>query len=158
MNLLLWLARACAVAAGALLTLITLMTCVSLIGRNTIGLTLAGDFELTGVAAGAAIALFLPWCQARRGHIIVDFFTTRSSASTVRRLDRMGAFLLGLVMTLMAWRTVLGGLNAFQTRSGTMMLGFPEWIVYSCIAPPLALTAAIAFVQAWRGFPEESVT
>ena len=67
----------------------------------------------------------------------------------------MGAFLLGLVMTLMAWRTVLGGLNAFQTRSGTMMLGFPEWIVYSCIAPPLALTAAIAFVQAWRGFPDE---
>jgi hypothetical protein len=54
------LAKACAVAAGALLTLITLMTCVSVIGRNTTGWTIVGDFELTGAAAGAAIALFLP--------------------------------------------------------------------------------------------------
>ena len=43
--------------AGVLLTVITLMTCVSLIGRNTTGWTLVGDFELAGSAAGAAIAL-----------------------------------------------------------------------------------------------------
>ena len=53
------LARGCAIAAGLLLTVITLMTCISLIGRNTTGWTIAGDFELTGSAAGAAIALFL---------------------------------------------------------------------------------------------------
>ncbi len=33
-----------------------------------------------------------------------------------------------------------------------MMLGFPEWIVYVFMVPPLALTAAIALVQALRGF------
>lgn len=68
------LAKSCAILAGTLMTFITVMTCVSLIGRNTTGATLAGDFELTGVAAGAAIALFMPWCQLRRGNIIVDFF------------------------------------------------------------------------------------
>ncbi len=68
-----------------LLTFITLMTCVSLIGRNTTGATLVGDFELTGVAAGAAIALFLPWCQLRRGNIIVDFFTAKASDRDQRR-------------------------------------------------------------------------
>ena len=73
------LAKLCAILAGVLLTVITLMTCVSLIGRNTVGVTLVGDFELTGVAAGAAIALFLPWCQVRRGNIIVDFFTAKAS-------------------------------------------------------------------------------
>ena len=56
MRLLESLAKFCAILAGVLLTAITLMTCISLIGRNTIGLTLSGDFELTGVAAGAAIA------------------------------------------------------------------------------------------------------
>ena len=61
-NTLAGLAKFCAILAGVLLTVITLMTCVSLIGRNTTGWTIAGDFELTGVAAGAAIALFLPWC------------------------------------------------------------------------------------------------
>lgn len=146
------LAKICAVAAGVLLTGITLMTCVSVAGRNTTGATLVGDFELTGVAAGAAIALFLPWCQITRGNIIVDFFTATLSARTNERLDRFGALLLGLAMLLLSWRTALGGLNAWQTRSGTMMLGFPEWIVYACMLPPLLLTGVIALWQAARGF------
>src|SRR5690606_5170097 len=128
------------------------MTCVSLIGRNTIGVTLVGDFELTGVAAGAAIALFLPWCQVRRGNIIVDFFTTKASARTQAGLDRFGALLLGAILALLAWRTTIGGLNAWNTQSGTMMLGFPEWIVYAAMVPPLVLTAVIALWQAVLGF------
>jgi TRAP-type C4-dicarboxylate transport system permease small subunit len=146
------LAKLCAVLAGVLLTVITLMTCVSLIGRNTTGWTIVGDFELSASAAGAAVALFLPWCQFERGNIIVDFFTARARARTIERLDRLGAFLLGLTMALLAWRTALGGLNAWNTQAGSMMLGFPEWIVYACIAPALALTAVIAFVQTALGF------
>lgn len=148
MPLLTWLARACAALGGALLALVALMTCVSLLGRNTVGVTLAGDFELTGVAAGAAIALFLPWCQVRRGNIIVDFFTQRARSGTQRALDRLGALLLALVMLLLAWRSTLGGINAFTSGSGTMMLGFPEWVVYACIAPALLLTGLIGLGQA----------
>jgi TRAP-type C4-dicarboxylate transport system permease small subunit len=146
------LARACAIAAGILLTVITLMTCVSLIGRNTTGWTIAGDFELTGAAAGAAIALFLPWCQIRRGNIIVDFFTAKASERTNTALDRAGALLLGLAMALLAWRAAIGGWNAWTSKSGSMMLGFPEWVVYCGVVPGLALTAVIGCVQALRGF------
>jgi len=152
MKLLELLARACAVAAGVLLTIITLMTCVSLIGRNTTGWTIVGDFELTGAAAGAAIALFLPWCQLERANIIVDFFTSRARATTQATLDRLGALLLALAMGLLAWRSAIGGWNAWKSQAGTMMLGFPEWIVYVGIVPALALTAAIAFMQALHGF------
>ena len=147
------LAKLCAIAAGVLLTVVTLMTCVSLIGRNLIGMTIVGDFELVGAAAGAAIALFMPWCQLQRGNIIVDFFTAKASPGTIDRLDRFGALLLGLAMALLAWRTTLGGINAWKSGSGTMLIGFPEWVVYSAMVPPLALTSVIAFVQAWRGFP-----
>lgn len=149
------LAKFCAILAGVLLTAITLATCLSLIGRNTIGVTLVGDFELTGVTAGAAIALFLPWCQLQRGNIIVDFFTAKASPKINAGLDRLGALLLGLAVGLLAWRTTLGGLNAFNTQSGTMMLGFPEWIVYAGIVPPLALTAIIGLWQALNGFGDE---
>jgi TRAP-type C4-dicarboxylate transport system permease small subunit len=147
------LAKLCAILAGVLLTVVTLMTCVSLIGRNLIGLTIVGDFELVGAAAGAAIALFMPWCQAQRGNIIVDFFTAKASPRTIGRLDRLGALILAVAMALLAWRTTLGGLNAWKSGSGTMLIGFPEWVIYSVMVPPLALTAAIALVQAWRGFP-----
>ncbi len=148
------LAKLCAILAGMLLTAITLMTCASLVGRNTTGATLVGDFELTGVAAGAAIALFMPWCQVTRGNIIVAFFTERASAPTNAALDRLGALLLGLTMALLAWRTALGGINAWSTQSGTMMLGFPEWIVYALMVPPLGLTALIGAAQALFGFGE----
>lgn len=148
-------AKACAILAGVLLTVITLMTCVSLVGRNTTGWTIVGDFELTGFAAGAAIALFLPWCQLTGGNIIVDFFTARASEGTKAALDRFGALALGLAMALMTWRTTLGGLNAWTTQAGSMMLGAPEWMVYVLMVPPLALTSVIALWQAALGVPAD---
>lgn len=147
LKLLSLLARACAVLAGVILTVITLITCLSLIGRNTIGTTLVGDYELTAAAAGAAVALFLPWCQLRRENIIVDFFTARLSAEANSRFDRLGSALLGVVMLLLAWRTTMGGLNALNSNSTTMMLGFPEWIVYAFMVPPMVLTGLIALTQ-----------
>ena len=77
MKILSSLARLCAILAGVLMTAITLVTCASLIGRNTVGATLMGDYELTAVTAGAAVALFLPWAQLRPGNIILDFFTAK---------------------------------------------------------------------------------
>ena len=147
-------AKLCAILAGLLLIFITLMTCVSIVGRDLIGKTIVGDFELSGAAAGAAIALFMPWCQVKRGNIVVDFFTTKASPAAQAVMDRVGAFLLGSVMALMAWRTTLGGLNSFRTNSETQILGLPEWIVYAMMVPPLALTVLIALHQSLFGFAE----
>lgn len=148
------MAKLCAILAGVLLTVITLMTCISLIGRNTTGWTIVGDFELSGAAAGAAIALFMPWCALRRANIIVDFFTARASDRTNAALDRLGALLLAAALGLMAWRTTIGGLNAWSSQSATMMLGLPEWIVYVFMVPPLVLCALIGLWQAVAGFDE----
>jgi hypothetical protein len=35
------------------------------------------------------------------------------------------------------------------------MLGFPEWIVYAAMVPPMMLTAVIGFWQAFFGFTAE---
>ena len=150
------LARLCAILAGLLLVFITIMTVTSVIGRDFFGKAINGDFELSGAAAGAAVALFMPWCQVRRGNIIVDFFTSGASSARQNQMDRLGAFLLALVMGLMTWRTSLGGLNAWNTQSGTMMLGFPEWIVYAFMVPPLALCAVIGLHQAVFGFVQDT--
>lgn len=151
MKLLSLLARASAILAGLLLTVITMITCASLIGRNTIGVTLVGDYELTAVTAGAAIALFLPWCQLKRENIIVDFFTSRLSTEANDKLDRFGSLLLGVTMLLLAWRTAIGGLSSYDSQTTTMMLAFPEWIVYAFMVPPLVLTGVIALTQTFIG-------
>ena len=155
MKILSLLARACAILAGVLMTAITLVTCASLIGRNTIGTTLLGDYELTAVTAGAAVALFMPWAQLRRGNIIVDFFTAKMSEGVNAGLDRLGALTLALVMLLLAWRTTIGCLNAYDSQTTTMMLGFPEWVVYAAMVPPLLLTGVIGLAQAFVGDFEE---
>lgn len=148
-------ARACALLGGVLLGLVIAMTCASVIGRNTAGAAISGDFELTGVATGMAMALFMPWCQLQRGHIIVDFFTAKASATTVDALDRLGALALAALMGVLAWRTALGGLNAWGNHSASMLMGFPDWLVYGAMAPALALSAAIALAQArQRGAPQ----
>lgn len=150
------LAKFCAILAGVLLTFITLMTCLSLIGRNTTGWTVAGDFELSGVACGAAVALFMPWCQWRQGNIIVDFFTAKASERTNALLDRFGALMLAGMFALVTWRTCLGALNAYESHSSTMMLGFPEWYVYTAMVPPFILTTVIALYQALSGFDQNT--
>lgn len=146
------LAKLCAILAGLLLTVVTLMTCASLLGRNTVGVTVAGDFELTGVAAGAATALFMPFCQLVRGNIIVDFFSARFGDKTNAALDRFGALSLALVFALLAWRTSLGGLNSWRTHSETQIIGFPEWVAYASMVPPFVLCTVIGLYQALHGF------
>jgi TRAP-type C4-dicarboxylate transport system permease small subunit len=153
MKILQTLAKLCAILAGLLLIFITLMTVVSVLGRETIGKTIVGDYELSAAAAGAAIALFMPWCQFKRGNIMVDFFTAKASASTQNAMDRLGALVLACLMALMTWRTTLGGLNAWATHSGSQIMGFPDWIVYGTMVPPLALTVCIALHQAVFGLP-----
>ena len=150
------MAKFCAILAGLLLIFITLMTCISILGRDLVGKTIVGDFELSGAAAGAAIALFMPWCQVRRGNIMVDFFTTKASVAAQEAMERIGAVLLGGVMALMAWRTTVGGLNSFTTHSETQILGLPEWIVYAAMVPPLVLTVLIALHQGLFGFVEQT--
>ncbi|MCT7027992.1 hypothetical protein M1186_25980, partial [Salmonella enterica subsp. enterica serovar Minnesota] len=52
---------------------------------------------------------------------------------------------------LLAWRTGVGGISAFKANSTSMMLGFPEWVVYAAMVPPMILTAVIALAQTVAG-------
>lgn len=148
-------ARLSALLGGALMGLVIAMTCTSVVGRNTIGTAITGDFELTGVATGMAMALFMPWCQLQRGHIIVDFFTAKAPTTVIGALDRVGCLALATLMGVLAWRTLLGGLNAWDNQAASMLMGFPDWLVYAAMAPALALSAVIGVCQCLqRGAPQ----
>jgi TRAP-type C4-dicarboxylate transport system permease small subunit len=146
------LARWCALLAGALIAFMVGLTVLSIVGRETLGRTITGDFELVALATGAAVGLFMPLCQLHRGNIVVDFFTARAHKRVNRALDRVGAFLLALCCGLLAWRAALGGLSSWNSHSGTMLLGVPEWYAYAPMVPGFALTAVIGLKQAFFGF------
>lgn len=150
------LARLSALLAGALVSFMVLLTAVSIAGRETIGKTITGDFELVGLATGAAVGLFMPLCQLHRGNIVVDFFTARAPKNVNAGLDRIGALLLALCCALLAWRAALGGLSSWNSGSTTMLLGVPEWYAYAPMVPGFGLTAVIALKQALFGFDRPS--
>ncbi|MGH7396852.1 MAG: TRAP transporter small permease [Candidatus Rokuibacteriota bacterium] len=142
------LARAFALAGGALLVALTLMSVASVAGRAVLGTPVPGDFELVQVACGASIAAFLPYCQVRRGNIIVDFFTVRAGRRVQSALDALGALALAAVMGLLAWRTVAGMLTVKASGEVSMIVGFPIWIGYAAIVPSLVLAALVGLATA----------
>ena len=98
-------AKAFAFAGGAVLVAMLCMSMASIAGRAIYGRPVQGDFELVQLACAVGIAAFLPWCQWRRGNIIVDFFTAKLTRRARAALDGIGALLLALVMALVAWRS-----------------------------------------------------
>lgn len=145
--------RACAVLGGLLLAALALAVVASVAGRACCDAPVPGDYELAQVVVAVAISLCLPWCQFRRGHIAVDFFTTRLSPRTQIRLDALGALILAAVTGLLAWRTGVGAADLHAAGETTMILGFPLWLGYAGAVPGLALACAAALHVAaydWR--------
>lgn len=147
MKLLETLAKLCAILAGLLMVAITLIVCGAVFSRSLFGKPLLGDFELVELTMAVAVAAFMPYCQIRRGHIIVDFFTQNASKAWRDGFDRLGLVCLGVTYALVAWRTALGGLSSQKSQTVTMLLQYPEWTAYMAMVPPLVLAAVIAFVQ-----------
>ena len=127
-----------------MLVALTGMSVASITGRALLGRPVPGDFELVQVGCGAAIAAFLPYCQLRRGNIIVDFFTARTSPRVQGGLDAVGALLVALVMAVLTWRTAVGTVAVRAGGEVSMIVGFPIWIGYAAIVPSLALATVVA--------------
>lgn len=144
------LAAAFALLGGVCALAVAGMTLWSVAGRALFAAPVQGDIELSQLGIALAIALCLPWCQLRRGNIIVDFFTQAAPARVNGMLDRFGALLLAVMLGLLAWRSGAGALAVDEAGEQTMILGLPMWWTYAILAPGLALTALIAIVQAFR--------
>jgi TRAP-type C4-dicarboxylate transport system permease small subunit len=148
-----------AIAGGLAASAVALLVLVSVTGRAITSSPIPGDVELTQFGTSLAIALCLPWAQLHGSNIIVDFFTQRAGARARGVLDAIGALLLGAMVGVLAWRTAVGADSVRDAFETTMILGLPMWITYAVLAPGLALTAVIAFVQVGlrlAGRPEEA--
>jgi hypothetical protein len=53
-----------------------------------------------------------------------------------------------VIFALLAWRCGVAAISARENMGASMLLGFPDWIVLTSMACPLAITAVIASGQA----------
>lgn len=133
-----------ALAGGALLVGIALMSAVSIVGRAAFSTPIQGDYELVQMGVAIFVACSLPLAQIRYANIIVDFFTTGASPRTQGTLDAVGALIVAAVMGVLAWRTGVGTISIWQSGQTTTILSIPTWLTYVGMLPGLALCALAA--------------
>lgn len=135
------------------------MSVISVIGRTFFSTPILGDYELIQLMSAMGIALCLPYCQLKQGHVFVDFFTLWAPAKLKRYLDAIAAFLLALLAFFLAWRSWDGLLDTHEYQESSMVLGLPIWWGYAPIVPSLALlglTALYTLGQQWSQSEHEA--
>ena len=141
---------ACVVLGGTILAAMAAMaamTVASVAGRAFFARPILGDVELVQLGTAVCIALFLPYTQYRGANIIVDVFTARASPRARAVMDAFGTLLYTLMMSLVCWRLIAGGLSARESQEVSALMGVPLWIAYGLMVPGIALSAAIGLHQ-----------
>lgn len=150
------LAQFTAIVGGVTLLALTLLTCVSIIGRALSGVfpsagfgPITGDYELIEAGIAFAIFCFLPWCQFTAGHATVDVFTNGLSATANRFLLALWEVLTALVAVLILWRLWAGMMGKMNNAETSFLLEFPVWWPYAACLLPAFVFAVVTLWSAW---------
>jgi TRAP-type C4-dicarboxylate transport system permease small subunit len=139
-----------AIAGGAVLLAITLLTVASVVLREVTGRPIPGDFELVEIGCAVAVFAFLPYCQMIGGNVLVEFVTARAPVRVQAALDALAQLAYTLIAALLAWRLALGGADLKAYGETTMVLGVPVWWAFVPIVPATVLLALACAHTAWK--------
>jgi TRAP-type C4-dicarboxylate transport system permease small subunit len=150
------LARLTALAGGAALLSVVVVTVVSIVGRRSgaVGLgPVPGDYEWVEMATAFAVFSSLGWCQLRRGHVTVDLCWHRAPRRVTAAIDLVADLLMTLGALLLAWRLALGLVDRHRFAETTFVLQIPLWWGYAaCLVGALVfvLACALSVGRDWR--------
>jgi TRAP-type C4-dicarboxylate transport system permease small subunit len=146
------LCAALAMAGGAVIAAIVIVSGLSVVGRSlpqlvgARGLGVPGDVEMVQLGCAVAIYCFLPLCQLRRANVLVGIVTRQLSLRWRAAFD-LGANLLFLALaTLLALALSEGTVDKFRYGDTSMMLRIPEgWPFAAALLPSWLLVVTIAY-------------
>lgn len=152
------LARLMAYLGAGVLILLTLATCLSIIGRALVPFDLGigpirGIYDMTEVGVAAAVFAFLPWCQLSRGHASVDLFAPFFPGVMNRLLDVLIDVGMLVIAIIGAWRLYLGMLDKISFGETTLIAQIPLGQAYMAGligAVAFAIVAAFCVVRSMR--------
>ncbi len=140
------IARALAFAGGAVLIAITVLTCVSIIGRALLPLDIGlspirGIYDMTEIGIAAAVFAFLPWAQFTEAHARVDLFRWAIPKKVDQFLDVVFNAAMAFVATVGTYRLYLGMQDKLSYGETTLIAQIPVWQGYAA-----GLVGAVGFV------------
>lgn len=160
------IAGAVAVIGGVALLAMIVVSVISIVGRSilpglasVVGLqfratSIPGDIELVQIGTGIAVFSFLPFCQLRRGNVMVDFFTAEARLRVRAALDCLGNLVFFALALLISWRLIYGLQDKLAYNDTTMVLRLPEAYPFAYgVACAWLLTIVCAYTV-WRSAEE----
>lgn len=141
-----WVCLLLAIAGGFIFLFEAFMTVISVTGRAFFNKQIPGDYEIVQLVSAMAISMCLPYCQLRRGHVFVDFFTLWAPLKLKKILDMLAYILMALVSFLICWRVFEGMQDMIEYKETTMVLDLPVWWAYVPMFPSFFLLGIAALV------------
>ncbi len=140
------LAKGLALAGGAVLLAITVLTCLSIAGRALVPLDLGvgpirGIYDMTEIGMAAAVFAFLPWAQFQEAHARVDLFRWAIPKAMDRVLDLLFNAAMAFVAMVGTYRLYLGMQDKLSFGETTLIAQIPVWQGFAA-----GLVGAVGFV------------
>jgi len=144
------LSGAIAVLGGVLSLSVALLVVASVLGRWLFRAPINGDFEMVQMATAIAVFAFLPYCQARRGNIVVDTFTSRLPARINALIDAFWDLVYAGMMGLLTACLATGTIEHYRSGQTTMLLQLAVWPAIAVSAALCLLLTGVALATAAR--------
>jgi TRAP-type C4-dicarboxylate transport system permease small subunit len=116
-----------AIIGGLLSCAMAVIVTVSVAGRYLFSAPIPGDYDFVGILCGSAIFAFLPYCQLKRGNVLVDFFTIRAPPRIKAVLDALGTIIFLTAAVMFTWRLYYGTLEMRQSAEQIAAFAFYRW-------------------------------
>lgn len=128
---------------GLLLLAATAVTLLSIVSRTLAPIfgtpALVGDVEIMEIACAIAGAAFLPWCQVKKGHVVVAIVVDLLPPIVGRImvvLSDIGLLVFSGILARALWQGMSEKKAYFEV---TMMLELPLWMSYAAAFAALAV-------------------
>lgn len=106
--------------------------------------------DASSLVAAFSVACCLPVAIVERSNITIRFLPTLFGARTGQVADAAAAFLVEIILILMAWQFVLFAKQAMASGSATWMLRIPTAPVWGAVAAILGISALLQAAVVFR--------
>lgn len=143
-----------ALLGGVVMAGLSVMVVVSVMGRWLFTAPIYGDFEMVAMGTAIGVSLFLPYCQLKKGNVVVDLFLAWAPEGAQRVMDAVSGLILAGLSGLLAWRMWLGTLELYESNETTMILGITIWWALPFMTLAFATLTAVSLYCMVRDFAE----
>jgi TRAP-type C4-dicarboxylate transport system permease small subunit len=146
--------RMLALASGAVMILLVLVTVTDVVMRYVFNKPLASAWEFTEFSMALIVFLGIAYCGWTGGHIAVDVFSRWLDRPSLRYLPAILSFIGAALFALIAYRAMLETITTFDQVSNT--LRWPFYPFRFTVAASSAIFALVMVVQGIQSLSQPS--